>query len=203
VATHDVYTVHMPTSSSTSERIARAARRLFERSGPEAVSVRKVAHAVGLSAMAIYRHYPSRQALLGRLVDDAFRELAAAWTPPAGGVVQERLLAAFEGYLDYALAHPHLFDYAFALRRPGARRYPRDFRARRSPTLNLVADALDQGMREGLFRKGDVWPIAMSLWAHSHGLIGLYRAGRFGQSPRAFRSFHRAAVRRFIDGLEI
>lgn len=186
---------------STSDRIAREARRLLEQSGPEAVSIRKVAAAVGLSAMAIYRHYPSREALLGRVVDDAFGELAAAWAAPARGGPRARLLASFAGYVDYALEHPHLFDYAFASPRPGARRFPRDFRARRSPTLNLVADALAEGMRGGVFRRSDVWALAFSLWAHSHGLLALHRAGRFGGSLCAFRAFHRAAVGRLLDAL--
>lgn len=185
----------------TSERIARAARRLLEREGSAAVSVRKVARAVGLSAMALYRHYPSREALLARVVDDAFAELAAAWAAPKAGRPRQRLLASFSAYLRYALAHPHLFEYAFASPRPGARRFPDDFRARRSPTLNLVADALEQGMREGLFRRADVWAVAMSLWAHSHGLLALYRAGRFSGGRTRFEAFHRAAVRRMLDGL--
>jgi AcrR family transcriptional regulator len=191
----------MEEEPTTSQRIARAARELLERSGPEAVSIRKLATAVGLSAMAIYRHYPSREAVLARVVDDAFEELAAAWSAPAAAAPRARLLASFAGYLEYALAHPHLFDYAFASRRPGARRFPRDFRARRSPTLNLVADALAAGMRQGEFRHADVWAVAMSLWAQSHGLIALYRAGRFGGSRREFETFHRAALRRFLDGL--
>jgi AcrR family transcriptional regulator len=186
---------------STSDRIARAARRLLEREGSDAVSVRKVARAVGLSAMALYRHYPSRDALLARVVDDAFLELAAAWAVPGAGGPRSRLVASFSGYLRYALAHPNLFDYAFAAPRPGARRFPRDFRARRSPTLNLVADALEQGMREGLFRRADVWAVAMSLWAHSHGVVALHRARRFAGSRRELVAFHRAAVRRLLDGL--
>jgi len=186
---------------STSQRILREARRLLERSGPEAVSIRKLAAAVGLSAMAIYRHYPSREALLARVVDDVFEELAAAWAAPAAAAPRARLLASFAGYLDYALGHPHLFDYAFASRRPGARVFPCDFRARRSPTLNLVADALEQGMRDGTFRRSDVWAVAMSLWGQSHGLISLYRAGRFGGSRREFQAFHRAALRRFLAAL--
>jgi hypothetical protein len=64
-----------------------------------------------------------------------------------------------------------------------------------------VADALEQGMRDGVFRRSDVWAVAMSLWGQSHGLISLYRAGRFEGSRREFQAFHRAALRRFLRGL--
>lgn len=195
-----VYTVHMA-GTTTAERIAAEARRLLERDGPDGVSIRKVARAVGLSAMAIYRHYPGREAMLARVVDEVFDELAAAWSAPARGGVRARLLSAFDGYLDYALDHPRLYDYAFASARPGARRFPRDFEARRSPTLNLVADSLRQGMREGRLRRGDPWTIALSLWALSHGLVSLQRGGRIDLPRRAFSALHRAALLRFLDGL--
>jgi AcrR family transcriptional regulator len=188
-------------SSTTSDRIASAARRLLESDGPDGVSIRKVARAVGLTAMAIYRHYPSREAMLARVVDDVFVELAAAWSAPAHLGVHGRLLAAFDGYLDYALDHPRLYDYAFASSRPGARRFPRGFEARRSPTLNLVVDALRQGMRERRFRRGDPWAIALSLWALSHGLLSLHRGGRIALPRRAFAALHRRAVDGFLGGL--
>jgi AcrR family transcriptional regulator len=188
-------------SSTTGERIATEARLLLERDGPEGVTIRRVAQAVGLTAMAIYRHYPSREAMLARVVDDVFAELAAAWSAPKRGSARARLLGAFAGYLDYALDHPRLYDYAFAAPRPDARRFPHDFEARRSPTLNLVADALRQGMQEGRFRRRDPWSIALSLWALSHGLLSLYRGGRVALPRRAFTALHRAALLRFVDGL--
>jgi AcrR family transcriptional regulator len=189
------------TSPTTADRIATEARRLLERDGPEGVTIRKVAQAVGLTAMAIYRHYPSREAMLARVVDDLFAELAAAWSASRQRSARARLLGAFAGYLNYALDHPRLYDYAFAAPRPDARRFPRDFEAGRSPTLNLVADALRQGMREGRFRRRDPWTVALSLWALSHGLISLYRGGRVGLARHAFSALHRAALLRFVDGL--
>jgi hypothetical protein len=102
-------------------------------------------------------------------------------------------------YLDYALAHPHLFDHAFGLPREDARRFPEDFRARRSPTLNPIADAIVEGMSHGAFRKFDEWDLAMDLWAHAHGLIALYRAGRFSYDEKRFRAFYLASTGRLID----
>ncbi len=61
---------------TTSERIARAARRLLDKQGVEAVTMRRVAAAVNITAMAVYRHYADRKALLNALADEGFRELA-------------------------------------------------------------------------------------------------------------------------------
>ncbi|MGN6381255.1 MAG: TetR-like C-terminal domain-containing protein, partial [Dyella sp.] len=146
---------------------------------------------------------PNREALLKRLSDDSFQAIAHEWA--AHGThpdVLERLLALLTPYLDYALANPHLFDHAFSLRRDDARRFPEDFRERQSPTLTVIADAIDEGMRQGVLRKDDPWDVAMTLWAQAHGLIVLYRAGRFSYDEAAFRAFYLASLRRVIDGIK-
>src|ERR1700693_5736204 len=70
-----VYTVYM-IAESTAGSIATAARLLLDEGGVDAVTMRRVASAVGLTAMAIYRHYPDRKGLLNALADEGFRELS-------------------------------------------------------------------------------------------------------------------------------
>lgn len=193
------------TRLTTAEKILRAAHKLFDSEGANAVTMRRVAEMVGITPMAIYRHFPSREALLKQLSDDSFDTIAHEWEVEVRATQQDipkRLLALMEPYLDYALAHPHLFDHAFSVHRDDARRFPEDFRARRSPTLNVVADALAEGMRTGVLRKDDAWDVAMTLWAHAHGLIALYRAGRFSYGDRKFRTFYRASIARLLDGIK-
>ncbi len=186
----------------TADRILSAARTLFEREGAAAVSMRRVADAVGVTPMAIYRHFPNREALLKRISDDSFNEIAHHWNAlREGGDLIGRLMGIQRIYLDYALAHPHLFDHAFSVPREDARRFPEDFRARRSPTLNVVHDVVAEAQAAGVLREGDPWDIAMTLWAHSHGLIALYRAGRFSYDDRRFRTFYEASLGRLLDGL--
>ena len=187
---------------TTPEKILRAAHKLFDREGADAVSMRRVAEAVGITPMAIYRHFPNREALLKRLSDDSFNTVAYEWEAHATHPdVLKRLLALLEPYLDYALQHPHLFDHAFSTRRDDARRFPDDFRARQSPTLNVVADTVAEGMRLGVLKQDDPWDVAMTLWAHSHGLIALYRAGRFSYDETRFRTFYLESLGRLIDGI--
>jgi AcrR family transcriptional regulator len=188
---------------TTREKIVRAAHRLLDREGADAVTMRRVAEAVGITPMAIYRHFPDRDALLKRVSDDSVKAVAEEWSRPSGDPdLARRLPATLESYLDYALAHPHLFDHAFSAPRDDARRFPEDFRARRSPTLNVLADALSEGMRQGALREDDPWDLAMSFWAHAHGLIMLYRAGRFSYDETQFRKFYLASLGRLLDGIK-
>jgi AcrR family transcriptional regulator len=192
----------MPPPSDTAERILQAARQLLERGGAPGVTMRRVAVVARLSPMAIYRHFENREALLERIGEDSFDAIARHWAARAqGGDVLARLLAVQRIYLDYALAHPHLFDLAFSTPRRDVRRYPEDFQARRSPTLTVVADVVADAMRAGVLREDDAWEVTMTLWAHTHGLIALYRAGRFNYGKAEFRAFYEASVARLLRGL--
>lgn len=187
----------------TAEKILRAAHKLMDREGPDAVTMRRVAEAVGITPMAIYRHFPNRDALLKRISDRSFATVAVEWDARArGGDFLQGLLKSLEHYLDYALEHPHMFDHAFSVRRDDARRFPEDFRSRRSPTLNVIADRLSEGIRLGLLREVDPWDAAMTLWALAHGLISLYRAGRFSYDTAQFRAFYLQSLGIAFDGIK-
>ena len=188
---------------TTAEKIRRAALKLFERGGADAVSMRRVADAAGITPMAIYRHFASRDVLLKQLSDDSFQAISREWQELAVHPDPlQRLPALLTPYLDYALQHPHLFDHAFSLRRDDARRFPEDFRDRQSPTLTVLADAITEGMAQGALRPDDPWNVAMTLWAHSHGLIALYRAGRFSYDEAQFRKFYLESLERLIHGIK-
>ena len=107
-----------------------------------------------------------------------------------------------DSYIDYAFDRPRIFDYVFSQPRANARRYPDDFRAQRSPTLNAIADLVTQAMDAGFLKRHDKWEIALQLWAHGHGYIMLYRAGRFHLSEAEFRTLTRNSIRRMIHGLK-
>ena len=65
---------------TTADKIARAARRILDKEGADAVSTRRVAAAVGITAMALYRHYDNRDGLLNALADAGFADLAFVQT---------------------------------------------------------------------------------------------------------------------------
>jgi AcrR family transcriptional regulator len=186
----------------TAERIAAVALRIIEEYGATAVTMRRVAHDVGVTPMAIYHHFSDRDVLLTAVADrefDAMVSMIDAARPI--GRSSCRLLSVMDYYLDYAFARPKLFDYLFSRPRPDARRFPDDFRARRSPTLKRVADAVAACMQRGEIMKDDIWEVAFELWAHAHGYVSLFRAGRFAMSEPEFRSLYRRSLRRLLNGL--
>lgn len=188
---------------STGEKIQEATLQQLEAMGAERLSLRKVASDVGITPMAVYHYFKNRAALLEAVVSAEFRKLEQRLVEvaPKGGF-EEKLLAVLDVYIGYAIEHPRVFDYLFAQRRATARRYPEDFRARRSPTLNRVADLINEAMQAGKLRRGDVWELAFDVWAHVHGYVMLHRAGRFSLTDKQFRALARQSNKRFIHGLK-
>lgn len=189
--------------SSTAAEIKTAARRLLERGGPAAVSMRRVAGAVDVTPMAIYHHFRHRAALLDAVVAEEFAKLEQAFVERRlTGTLDQKIQQVLGGYVAYALERPRIFDYLFAQKRTGARRYPADFRAGRSPTLNCVAALVREGMAAGELPQRDEWEVAMVLWAHVHGFVMLYRAGRFALSEAAFRALVNRSIHSLLHGLK-
>jgi AcrR family transcriptional regulator len=189
-------------TDSTSQRIAAAARVLLDEHGAEGVTMRKVASVVGITPMALYRHYPNRDGLLNALADTAFAELAAKL---AGlrltGRTERQLQKVLDSFVDYAFENPRLFELMFLTKREGARQYPEDFRMRRSPTATISADIIARGMAAGEFRKDDVWEIVFESGAMLQGLIMLYLGGRMAMSPAEFRALFHRSFGRYLNGL--
>ncbi|ABF43429.1 transcriptional regulator, TetR family [Candidatus Koribacter versatilis Ellin345] len=188
---------------NTSERIAAVTLEIVEQEGADAVSMRRVAKAVGITPMAIYHHYPTREALLQAVTGREFERLGAFMRAhPARVSGDASFSKLLDFYLDYAFERPRVFDYLYSQARPDARKFPKDFRARKSPTMNGTADQVAAAIESGLLRDDDVWEIAMMLWAIVHGYLALYRAGRIGLDEKEFRALCHRALKRVFHGLK-
>ena len=166
------------------------------------MTMRRVAAMVGITPMAVYRHYPDRTGLLNALADAGFEELSGRLT--AGSLpmdIQKRLTKVLDLNLDFALQHPRLFELMFLKRREGSRQYPRDFKAGKSPTANVMAALIQEGMDSGYFQKDDVWEIVFETGALLQGLVMLYLGGRIATSAAGFRSLCHRSFSRYIDGI--
>jgi len=187
---------------TTADKIRAAARRLLDKQGVEAVTMRKVAEKVGITAMAIYRHYPDRAALLNALADEGFADLTERLQAKRlSGDIEHKLLQLADVYVDHALEYPKLFELMFFSKREGARQYPQDFKQRRSPTARIMMDVLAESMAKGELKQDDDWEIAFEMGALFQGLLMLYLGGRMDVTPAGFRAVYRRSFRRYFDGI--
>ncbi|MBS0296494.1 MAG: TetR/AcrR family transcriptional regulator [Proteobacteria bacterium] len=184
---------------STRDRVFDAARALFDAEGVEGLSMRKVAAAVGLTPMALYRHFADKDALVDALTEDGLaawdRRLAAALVGDAEPMwMVETGLNAF---IDFALDEPRRFEAAFILPARSARKFPEDFAQRRSAPVNRLLDAIEAARGKGLAADASALEVMMTVWGLGQGLISLYRAGRFS-SEAGFRDFAARAIKRCL-----
>jgi AcrR family transcriptional regulator len=188
---------------TTRERILAAARKVFDRHGLEGLSLRDVAARVGITPMAIYRHFDSKEALVDALVLDALEDWSArvAALPAAEGIAKIEQLS--EAFLDFALHEPRRFEAAFLLPSRKARRYPDDFAAGRSPAGNVQIRALEEAIRQGQLAGGQPVEIVLINAALSQGLVTLYRAGRIAGGEEEFRALYRRAMRRVFQSFMV
>jgi AcrR family transcriptional regulator len=183
----------------TRTRILRAARKLSDEKGLEELSLRSVAKRVGITPMAIYRHFDSKEALVDALVLDGLAQWSARVDalPPAKGLAKVEQIG--EAFLDFALEEPHRFEAAFLIHSKKARRYPDDFVAGRSPAGTVQLKAIEQAMADGLLEAHSAIEIMMTNAALGQGLVTLYRAGRIVGGEAEFRKLYRRATRRVME----
>lgn len=80
-----------------------AARHLLESEGAEAVTIRRLAAALGIQGPSVYKHVPDKATIELALAEETLTELTALLEPVPATFTD---LAA--AYRTWALAHPHL-----------------------------------------------------------------------------------------------
>lgn len=93
---------------------------LIQDSGPEGLTLRKLAERLGVSAMAPYRHYPDKEALLAAIAADGFRQLKTRLeaAEQSSSTASSPLLAEGIAYVQFALDCPAIFRLMFGATRP-------------------------------------------------------------------------------------
>ena len=154
-----------------------AALDLLATGGPDALSLRAVARHAGVSAMAPYRHYADKEALLAAVATHGFEGLHAALSTadaavPAHSALTEQAVA----YVRYAVSNPALFRLMFGPRQPCAH-----------PELEAAGEAayavLSNRVADQTLPADDREAQTLGCWSMVHGLASLFLDGRIKESP--------------------
>ncbi len=143
--------------------------------GVDALSLRALARAIGVSQTAPYRHFADRSELLAALATQGYQDLLTALQDAgkkAARDPREQLIAFADAYVDYAGDHPDLFKLMFGPAVQSEDKHP-DLRLARLETFSLVQDILREGMKQQLFIDQDISYLANAAWAGIHGLATL------------------------------
>ena len=163
--------------SSLRERLVDCALALLEQ-GEADVSLRAVARAAGVSAMAPYRHFDDKAALMGAVALKGFAMLEAdAERADRANDAGEALTAQGLAYIGFARAHPALFRLMFAdgagLGLPHA-----ECQGAYALMVRRVEELAPQRVEAG----------ALACWGLVHGLATLALDGRIPADPTGDRA---------------
>jgi AcrR family transcriptional regulator len=148
------------------DQVIGAARDLAEADGWPAVTMRRLAGELGVTQPVLYSAFASRQALIDAVALNGFDDLAAALR-----AVEASPKARMRAYLDFAAAHPQVYEAMFSL--PSG--------------LAFAADDTPEPLRRAFSGVRDAFPGADETqaevaWAAMHGLATLQASGRLRPS---------------------
>ena len=148
--------------------IAAGLKRLAEGDGAE-LGLRALARDVGVSATALYRHFPDKEALLDALADEGLRRLGAlqaqAWLKAGGGRAGFKATGAT--YVRFAHDEPALFRLSFT------RQMPERSADDAGDGSEVAYNLLRAGVGEALPGVANPDTAALHAWALVHGLAML------------------------------
>jgi AcrR family transcriptional regulator len=151
----------------------------------EEVSLRGVARAAGVSAMAPYRHFVDKGALLAAVAARGFEALRERLVEADRGAPAEALLAQGRAYVAFARERPALFRLMFAGSPSGT---PPEEGSAYGVLAARVASLAPHAGEAGV----------LSSWGVVHGLAMLALDGRLGSSPEVAID---GALASFVGGL--
>src|SRR5262245_49196565 len=149
-----------------------AAREAFVRDGYEGVSMRKLAERIGCSHANLYVHFKDKQALFDCLVEESFDQFGDGMRKLIESVRSGDpvllVRKAGRAYVEFGIANPSGYEFAFLLRRPERGR-PGKPHVTYERLQSLVRRCID----EKRFRRMDVDAASQALWAAAHGITSL------------------------------
>jgi AcrR family transcriptional regulator len=180
----DVYTAHMQ-QDGNSVNINQAKRsyhhgdlrsavvaeglRLLVSSDVESLSLREIARNVGVSATAIYRHFPDKGALLAALADAGYAQLGREQSAAAQIGGADGFAATGRAYVHFAIANPALFRLMFATT-------PMHVHSGQSAPEGSAAWLLHRGVAQAMPKDASaeiVFASMLRAWSLVHGLAML------------------------------
>ncbi|HEY9217999.1 MAG TPA: TetR/AcrR family transcriptional regulator [Phenylobacterium sp.] len=164
------------------ERLCEAAERLFAERGPDAVTMRQLAGALGVSPMTPYRYFKDKDDILAAVRASGFDRFAEALEAAyaSTGNPREKGARVGEAYITFALEHPQTYKLMFDLNQRSAGDYPELVRASlraRQTMSQYVRGLVEEGVLEG-----DPEMVGVMFWAATHGVVLLALAGNLPPS---------------------
>ena len=153
--------------------------KLIDAGPADALSLREIARNAGVSATAVYRHFPDKSALLAALCLEGHAQIAAAFKAAMASASpgMEAFNAMGRAYVEFALDHPALFRLMMTEPGRGPVKAPPPTAGDGADGMQMLVNAIDSVF-------GDAAPDhvrearQLKAWALVHGLAMLMLDGQ-------------------------
>ncbi len=161
----------------TSEALIRAAHTILETSGPEALTVRRIAAEAGMSTMNVYSRFDGKTGVIDELYADGYRRLAATLqgVPTTSSIVDD-IMNVMRAYRDFAIRNRTYYSIMFRSSAVPSFEPSQASVAVASTCLYSLCARVELAQARREFVTHDDWSpteIASWLWATAHGLVCL------------------------------
>ena len=161
------------------EEIVEATERLLISTGSvDAVSIRGVADAVGVTPPSIYMHFAHKEELILEVCERNFRALDAVIEQATCDECDplDEVKAIGRAYIRFGLDHPEHYRLLFMTRTLDLDPDVLRERITEVSGFSRVVAATQRCIDEGAFAPGDAFMIACGLWIGVHGITSLFIA---------------------------
>lgn len=142
-------------------------------------TLREIAQSLKVSHTAVYRHFKSKQDLLSHVAEEGFAMLVQRFEETSPRSPRARLIALGRAYIEFALHSPGHYRSMF-------HQELRCAEEQRSELLEVAYKAfaaleliIQEGSKDGVFRKEEAAILARSIWSGIHGFTVLFLDGQF------------------------
>jgi AcrR family transcriptional regulator len=161
--------------ASFRERLCDIAEEKFAAFGPDGVTLRDLAAAMGVSPMTPYRYFADKDAILAAVRARGFKRFSEAMEAAEQQAGKKK--GAFTGgaYVNWALKNPAAYRLIFDVQQPTATQYPELVEAM-ARSREMMTAYWRRMKADGRF-KGDVDLAGRLMWSAQHGAVMLEMAG--------------------------
>lgn len=163
---------------TTDKRLIEAAAKLLDAGGEEAVTLRAVGHAAGVSHNAPYKHFANRSALLAAVATVSFADLAEAMAAirRSAQTPIEKLLATLDLFMGYSREHPARYRLLF--NNPETAAAGGELKAKALETFEHFRSIVQECQEANDLPAAPSGTLASLIFATTHGLLAIEGNGQ-------------------------
>jgi AcrR family transcriptional regulator len=187
--------------SDTYDKILQTARRLFVQQGYTATSMRQVAAETGIGKATIYHHFPDKQAMVMALLQKSMarmneaRAIVRVETDP-----RQRIRAAATVSVSYLFESVDIIQIVRREIPDGRDQISAEFMNFFRDYMALLADAIQRGTEQGIFRPVDPADAARVLMTMIQGTFSMAYLGR--ERPQSIENLSTAILDVYFQGID-